>query len=59
MSGGVNITASAAQTIENGQEITFSGSSRSAKITGNIITTSYGANNLTLKLDLDKILTVS
>jgi hypothetical protein len=59
LSGGVNITASAAQTIENGQEITFSGSSRSAKITGNIITTSYGANNLTLKLDLDKILTVS
>tara|TARA_B100001059_G_C17825161_1_gene580892 strand:+ start:1681 stop:2973 length:1293 start_codon:yes stop_codon:yes gene_type:complete len=59
VSGGVNITSSAAQTIENGQTITFSGSSRSARITGDFTITSYGENNLTLKLDLDKILTVS
>ena len=59
VSSGVNVTASTAQTIENGQTLTFTGSSRSATITGKVTVTSYGSNNLTLKLDLDKILTVS
>ena len=59
ISAGVNITASAVQTIENGQTITFTGSSRSATITADVEVVSYGDNNLTLTLALDNILTVS
>jgi len=58
VSAGVNVTASAAQTIENGQTITFKGSSRTATITGDITVSSYGSDNLTLTLELDNILTV-
>ena len=58
VSSGVNVTASAAQTIENGQTITFKGSSRTATITGDVTVSSYGSNNLTLTLELDNILTV-
>ena len=58
ISSGVNVTASAAQTIENGQTITFKGSSRTATITGDVTVSSYGSNNLTLTLELDNILTV-
>ena len=58
VSSGVNVTASAAQTIENGQTITFTGSSRTATITGDVTVSSYGSNNLTLTLELDNILTV-
>jgi len=59
ISAGVSITASAAQTIENGQTITFTGSSRSATITADVEVVSYGDDNLTLTLALDNILTVS
>tara|TARA_R100001443_G_scaffold98718_2_gene105780 strand:+ start:4666 stop:5967 length:1302 start_codon:yes stop_codon:yes gene_type:complete len=58
ISSGVNVTASAAQTIENGQTITFKGSSRTATITGDVTVSSYGSDNLTLTLELDNILTV-
>ena len=58
ISSGVNVTASAAQTIEDGQTITFKGSSRTATITGDITISSHGRDNLTLTLELDNILTV-
>lgn len=58
VSNGVNVTASAAQTIENGQTITFTGSSRSATITADVKVIEYGTDNITLTLALDNILTV-
>ena len=59
ISNGVNVTVSSAQTIENGQTITFTGSSRSAKITADVTVARYGNSNLTLTLELDNILTVA
>ena len=58
ISAGVNITASSAQTIENGQTVTFTGSSRSAKIKLDVTVLEYGDDDLTLTLALDNILTV-
>jgi hypothetical protein len=58
VSAGVNITASSAQTIENGQTVTFTGSSRSATITADVVIKTYGDQNLTITLELDNILTV-
>ena len=58
VSAGVNITSSAAQTIEDGQTVTFTGSSRSATITADIEIEKYGKDDITLTLELDNILTV-
>tara|TARA_R110001599_G_scaffold87647_5_gene233574 strand:+ start:1381 stop:2688 length:1308 start_codon:yes stop_codon:yes gene_type:complete len=58
ISSGVSVEASAAQTIENGQTITFTGSSRNATITADIVVEKYGKDNLTLTLELDNILTI-
>ena len=58
VSAGVNVTASSAQTIENGQTVTFTGSSRNATITADIKVLQYGVDDLTLTLALDNILTV-
>ena len=58
ISAGVNITASSAQTIENGQIVTFTGSSRSAKIKADVTVLEYCTDNLTITLALDNILTV-
>ena len=58
VSAGVNITASAAQTIENGQTVTFTGSSRSATISADITVLQHGTDDMTLTLALDNILTV-
>jgi Fe-S cluster assembly iron-binding protein IscA len=58
VSAGVNVTASAAQTIENGQTITFTGSSRTATITADVTVLSHGDDDMTLTLALDNILTV-
>tara|TARA_R110001599_G_scaffold274104_3_gene475314 strand:- start:1108 stop:2400 length:1293 start_codon:yes stop_codon:yes gene_type:complete len=58
ISNGVNITASSAQTIENGQTLTFTGSSRSATITADIKVLQFGKDDITLTLALDNILTV-
>ena len=58
VSSGVNITASSAQTIEDGQTVTFTGSSRTATITGDVVVQTFGEDNLTLTLELDNILTV-
>jgi len=58
VSSGVNVTASAAQTIENGQTITFTGSSRTATIKADVNVLSHGKDDITLTLALDNILTV-
>ena len=58
VSNGVNITASSAQTIENGQTVTFTGSSRAGTITADVVIQTFGEDNLTLTLELDNILTV-
>ena len=61
VSAGASVDVSIQQTalsIENGQTITFKGSSRTATITGDVTVSSYGSNNLTLTLELDNILTV-
>ena len=54
----VSVVVSTNQTIENGQTVTFTGSSRSATITADIIVEKYGKDNLVLILELDNILTV-
>ena len=58
ISSGVNVTASSAQTIENGQTLTFTGSSRSATITADVNVLKFGKDDITLTLALDNILTV-
>ena len=58
VSSGVNVTASSAQTIENGQTVTFTGSSRSATITADVTVVKFGKDNIILTLALDNILTV-
>ena len=59
VSAGVSITSSSAQTIENGQTVTFTGSSRSATITADVKIIEYGTDDLTITLALDNILTVA
>tara|TARA_R100000742_G_C4278830_1_gene102194 strand:+ start:2725 stop:3996 length:1272 start_codon:yes stop_codon:yes gene_type:complete len=56
---GVSVVVSAAQTIENGQTLTFTGSSRAGKITANLEVLEYGNDDITLTLNLDNILTVA
>ena len=58
VSSGVNVTVSAAQTIENGQTVTFTGSSRSATITADVTILKFGKDDIILTLALDNILTV-
>ena len=58
ISAGVNITASSNQTIEDGQTLTFTGSSRSATITADVKVLQYGQDDATITLALDNILTV-
>ena len=58
ISNGVNVTVSAAQTIENGQTVTFTGSSRSATITADVTILKFGKDDIILTLALDNILTV-
>ena len=56
---GLDLTMSAAQTLEDGETITFTGSSRTATITGTVTLNSNGTKNFTTTFNLDKILTVS
>ena len=53
------LTVSAAQILQNGQPLTFKGSSRSAVLTGDVNVNGVGDNNLSIFIDLDSILTVS
>ena len=58
ISAGVSVEASTKQTIENGQTVTFTGSSQTATITADIEVQRYGKDDLVLILELDNILTV-
>jgi len=53
------IVLSATQTLEDGITLTFGGASRIATITGDIEVLSAGAEDLTLRVDLEKILTAT
>ena len=58
VNSGVSVVVSSAQTIENGQAVTFTGSSRAANIKLDVKVLEHGGSDLTLKLNLDNILTV-
>jgi len=58
VNNGVSVVVSANQTIENGQTVTFTGSSRSATITADVTVLQFGKDDITLTLALDNILTV-
>jgi hypothetical protein len=58
VSNGVNVTVSSAQTLENGQAVTFTGSSRSASVSFDALIEDHGKSSFTLTLNLDNILTV-
>ena len=59
VNNGVSVVVSTNQTIENGQTMTFTGSSRSATITADVKIIEFGTNDITLTLALDNILTVA
>jgi len=59
VNAGVSVVVSAAQTIENGQTVTFTGSSRAGDITLDVEVNNHGRSDLTLKLNLNNILTVA
>ncbi|MAC86365.1 MAG: hypothetical protein CMC94_05405 [Flavobacteriales bacterium] len=59
VNSGVSVVVSSAQTIENGQTVTFTGSSRSGKITGELEVLEYGDSNITLDFNFNNILNVS
>jgi len=52
------ITVNTAFKPENGQTLNFAGASRTGTITGDVTMTSFGSNNMTLTLELDKILII-
>ena len=58
VNSGASVVVSSAQTIENGQTVTFVGSSRVANIKLDVKVLNHGNSPLTLKLNLDNILTV-
>jgi hypothetical protein len=61
VSAGASVNVSVTQTagsIENGQTVTFTGSSRSATITADVKVLQYGQDDVTITLALDNILTV-
>ena len=58
VNAGVSVVVSSAQTIENGQTVTFTGSSRAANIKLDVDVLNHGEQPITLKLNLDNILTV-
>ena len=53
----LNLTLSAAQTLEKGQTFTFAGSGSTVTITGNIKVNNVCNEALTLRFDVDKFLT--
>ena len=52
------ITVNTAFKPENGQALKFEGASRAGTITGDVTVTSFGSDNITLTLELDKILII-
>ena len=59
VSGAGTVVLSAAQELESGVTLTFGGASRIATITGDIEVLKAGPENLTLRIDLEKILTAT
>ena len=57
-SGGATITVSAAQTLESGITLDFTGAGTVATITGNILVKTVGNEDVTLYFDLEKFLTM-
>jgi len=53
----LNLTVSAAQTLESGQTFTFPGAGSTFTITGDLIVKRVGNENLPIQLDVDKFLT--
>jgi hypothetical protein len=53
----LNLTLSAAQTLEKGQTFTFAGSGSTVTISGNIKINKVGDGDVTLRFDVDKFLT--
>ena len=58
VSGAGTIVLSAAQTLESGIELTFPGASTVATITGNIKVNKVGNEDVTLRFDLERLLTM-
>ena len=58
VTGAGTIVLSAAQTLENGIELTFPGASTVATITGNIKVNKVGNEDITLRFDLERLLTM-
>ena len=58
VTGAGTIVLSAVQTLENGVELTFPKASTTATITGNIKVNKVGNENVTLRFDLEKLLTM-
>ena len=56
---GFNVTASSAVTLDDGETLTFTGSSASATITSDIIVTQMGETDSTTTLQLDNIFKIS
>lgn len=57
--GAGTVVLSAAQTLENGVTLTFSGAGKVATITGNIEVVKAGTADATLRFDVEKLLTTS
>jgi hypothetical protein len=55
--GAGTVVLSAAQTLENGITLTFSGAGKVATITGNIEVLKAGNADATLRFDVEKLLT--
>jgi len=58
VNAGVSVVVSSAQSIETGQTVVFTGSSRSANVKTNVKVLNHGDSDITLTLNLDNILTV-
>ena len=57
LSGGANITASSAQTLESGQTLFFDGASNIVTITGDITVSNMAITDTTLYFDVERFLT--
>jgi len=59
VSGGGTIVLSAAQTLEDGITLTFTGAGQTATITGNIEVLETGTANQTLRFDVERLLSIT
>tara|TARA_R110002096_G_scaffold178077_2_gene354923 strand:- start:17 stop:1834 length:1818 start_codon:yes stop_codon:yes gene_type:complete len=59
VSGAGTLVLTAAQTLEDGATLTFSGAGQTATITGNVQILKAGEGNETLRFDIDKLLSIT